>query len=752
MGGMYILVIGLLIIILIQIILIFYFNKNKKSQKRGEYCNIIQRNTNIYCFDSKGTLVNSSPYTAGEQILSTLKIGQNISKIASIPNLVKYFESSVRFKKKLSLKIFEEVNEKNGNRSDLLFSPIIVDGYVEQVIVVSQQIITGLRDQEHVTKRIELEEQRNEALKQVNEIEAQKIELEQAFKKSSKHHIMLQKALRKIESQNAELEKAIDTINQHKIELERANVEIRESSRMKEIFLANTSHEIRTPLNAIIGFTNLLTNTQLDTVQQKYINSIKASGDNLLVVINDILDFSKIEAGKLSLEEVGFDFRNLIKHAVNTLSVKSDEKSINLTYEISPDIPDVIIGDPVRLNQIIINLLGNSIKFTPTGGYVKLKTKLGQPKDNKIKLLFKVEDNGIGIPPDKYDEIFQSFTQAQSNTTRKYGGTGLGLSIVKQLIVLQDGEITVESEVDKGTSFTFYIMLREGKPGDNTHIAHQTPRHNCQRPENLNILLVEDNNINQQLAYDTIKTWSPKINIDVADNGLIAVNKVKDSNYDIILMDIQMPEMDGNQATAEIRKLPPPKNIIPIVAMTAHALKTEKNNCLNAGMNDYISKPFDPEELFAKIIKYGSPGFYEHNAIDSGHQNQENTNNTNTKQVNNNYKYIDLINLRKIYQNNNEKIIKILAMCCDSIPDEIIDIENMFVNNNLQALKAKSHTLKPKFGYLGLTNLQNEAKNIELLANTDNNKPEIQQSINIIKQGWQLALPELLQMVETKNI
>ncbi len=360
-------------------------------------------------------------------------------------------------------------------------------------------------------------------------------ELEKAFKKSSKHHIQLQKALWMNEKQREELKDLVELINKQNVELEKANQEIKESSRLKEVFLANTSHEIRTPLNAIMGFTNLLMSTEPSDIQLGYLKNIKASGDNLLVVINDILDFSKIESGKISFENIGFNLFDMVDNVVSTLNVKAREKNQTLFWKLNPEIPPILMGDPVRLNQIITNLIGNSIKFTSVNGTISLNIDLEEKKEKGVKLTFSVADNGIGIPANKLEGIFESFTQAESDTTRKFGGTGLGLAIVKQLVTLQNGNIWVESELEKGTKFIFMLEFSIGtidqiKPNVQEKIRSAAPL-----PNDLKILLVEDNRINQQLALDTLRLWNKAILVDLAENGLEAIEKVQQNDYHLIL-------------------------------------------------------------------------------------------------------------------------------------------------------------------------------------------------------------------------
>lgn len=747
MNEMLFAIVGFCILIIIYLLFTIYRKKQIIiSNPEFDYNSIIQKKTSVLYFNDKGKLLAISSGNPSDSLLSSLKIGDDITSLTKIKNISKYFESAKKFQKTVTLKLIEEANDELGKRHDIIFSPFNQENDNNGVALISQELISRNKDKQHMNQQKELEEQRNYALRQIDEIEAQKSELEQAFKKSSKHHIMLQKALRKIEMQKEELETALETINVQKVELEKANKEIRESSRMKEIFLANTSHEIRTPLNAIIGFTNLLLNSALEETQKKYIENIKASGNNLLVVINDILDFSKIESGKLALEKIEFDFRNLISHTLNTLSVKSQEKNIELKIELSDEIPEVVIGDPVRLNQILINLIGNAIKFTSQNGYVRLLTTMGQPSNNKIKLLFKVEDNGIGIPRDKLKDIFQSFTQGESDTTRKFGGTGLGLSIVKQLIELQEGEITVDSEINKGTVFTFYIMLQEGKPKTEPQLKAKKKRKEQIQSTSLRILLVEDNLINQQLAYDTIKAWNKNIQIDVAQNGKVAVEKVSQVDYHLILMDIQMPEMDGNEATINIRKMPGQKSKVPIVAMTAHALKNEKENCLKIGMNDYISKPFDPEDLYEKILSYAPQGSGNNNSSNPAKEDGEGKQ-AGEKQ----YRFFHLKNLQKIYQNNDEKIVKIVKMCQQSIPTELVEINQAFTNKEWDILRNKVHSLKPKLGYLGMSQMQENAKQIEIMAQKQEDPEKINALLNAISEHWNKAEPEIIHLVNSKG-
>lgn len=381
------------------------------------------------------------------------------------------------------------------------------------------------------------------------------------------------------------------------------------SSLMKQQFLANMSHEIRTPMNAILGMTRLMLDKNPRDDQKKYMNAIRQSSDNLLVIINDILDFSKIEAGKLELEFIPFSIPKLLEGVQNTMQFKSGEKGLELTYKIDEKVPEAVIGDAVRLNEILINLVGNSIKFTQRGSVRIACRNLGNYSDvhgtiihDIVNIEFSVADTGIGIPEDKLATIFESFSQASSSTTRKYGGTGLGLTISKYLVELHGGKLSVKSKEGSGTIFTFVIPF---ELTDVKEIAvakskeDQVPQASLSL---LKVLLVEDNEFNQMVAVDTLHNNLPGITIETAMNGQEAIEKIRENNFDLVLMDIQMPVMDGYTATQMIRnELAPPKNSIKIMAMTAGALKTEVQKCFEAGMDDYIAKPFDPEVLIGKM-------------------------------------------------------------------------------------------------------------------------------------------------------
>ena len=371
----------------------------------------------------------------------------------------------------------------------------------------------------------------------------------------------------------------------------------------KSQFLSVMSHEIRTPMNAVIGFTHLLIHQDPKPEQMEFLNFLKFSAENLLVLINDILDFSKIEAGKIEFESVDFSVKDLIANIRLALLQKANEKNLKIKLMLDQDLPNAILGDPVRLGQILTNLISNAVKFTPEGK-VTITATLTKADRETSTIDFEVADTGIGIMPDKLDYIFDSFSQASSDTTRKYGGSGLGLTITKRLLQLFGSDIQVESEYGKGSVFHFSLTFKNSSKRIKNHVNNED-FYSLQSLKGTKLLIAEDNQINVILAKEFMKQWD--VECDVAENGEIALMLVQTNNYDMVLMDLQMPEMDGYQTTTAIRNLEGAKyRDLPIIALTASAMLDIQDKAFTVGMNDYVSKPFNPNELHRKIAAYSN--------------------------------------------------------------------------------------------------------------------------------------------------
>lgn len=381
--------------------------------------------------------------------------------------------------------------------------------------------------------------------------------------------------------------------------------EIQKSSRvLKEQFLANMSHEFRTPLNAITGMTRLLREKDPRPDQVRYLDAIRSSSESLLLIINDILDISKIEAGRLQLEPVPFEPAAVMNSIYNSFHLKAEEKKIDFSVETSKDVPAWLSGDATRLTQILFNVTGNAIKFTDKGSVSLRCSMIDRKTDDKgkVNLCFSITDTGIGIDQDSRERIFDTFSQVVDGATRKHGGAGLGLSITRKLTDLFGGEVRVHSEAGKGSQFsielpfTVYEGATQGSP------LGQSPDSVKAALKDLYVLLVEDIEFNRIVAIDTLKSELEGVKVDIAVNGKEAVGQASRNQYDIILMDLQMPELNGYDASRKIRELPAPYSTVPIIAMTASALQDEIHRCYEAGMNDFITKPFETEVLLRKIL------------------------------------------------------------------------------------------------------------------------------------------------------
>jgi signal transduction histidine kinase len=390
-------------------------------------------------------------------------------------------------------------------------------------------------------------------------------------------------------------------------ELEKSNIALviakqqaEKATEEKSNFLSTMSHELRTPLNAVIGMTYLLMQESPTPEQLENLRVLKFSADNLLVLINDLLDFSKIEAGKINFEDLDFSLGNLFNSIRLALKPLADDKNIEIIVKTDEQMPDLVVGDPVRISQILTNLINNAVKFT-SQGYVKAETTIKETGEDTLMIAFAVSDTGIGIPADKIDHVFEAFAQASADTTRKYGGTGLGLAITKKLIELQGSKIKLESELGKGSTFSFDLPFKKSKNAGKG-LADKNNIEDFKSLKGVKLLLAEDNKVNQMIAQKFLKKWD--VEVDTADNGLIALDKLKECKYDLILMDIQMPEMDGYEATEAIRKLETDYSKVPVLALTASTMADVQDKIFSVGMNDFVTKPFNPSDLYMKIVKY----------------------------------------------------------------------------------------------------------------------------------------------------
>ena len=482
---------------------------------------------------------------------------------------------------------------------------------------------------------------------------------------------------------------------------EEAKSKAEDAVKAKQQFLSNMSHEIRTPMNAIIGFTKVLLKTDLTAKQREYMIAIKLSGDSLIVLINDILDLAKVDAGKMIFEEIPFKMEASISAMLHLFETKIREKNLELVKEYDNNIPRVLLGDPVRLHQIVLNLVSNAVKFT-SKGKITVSVRLLEENTDNVTIEFAVTDTGIGIADNKIKKIFENFQQASSDTSRLYGGTGLGLAIVKQLVEPQGGSISVKSRINEGSTFSFILNFK--KTTAEAQMDMEMVELDAEL-KNIKVLVVEDIALNQLLMKTLLDDFG--FERDIAANGKIAIEKLQTKSYDVILMDLQMPEMNGFEATEYIRNEMHSK--IPIIALTADVTTVDLAKCKAVGMNDYIAKPVDERLLYSKIISIVKKPQIIKN---SGFKEEEHSKD---KQV----KCIDLEYLIHRTKADPKLMIEMISLYLEQTPPLVKAMKQSLMDKDWDLLHSVVHKMIPSFSIMGIsTDFENMAKKIQGYANT----------------------------------
>jgi PAS domain S-box-containing protein len=492
----------------------------------------------------------------------------------------------------------------------------------------------------------------------------------------------------------------------------------------KQQFLSNMSHEIRTPMNAIIGFTKVILKTDLSAKQREYLTAIKMSGDALIVLINDILDLAKVDAGKMTFEQTPFKMALSISAMLHLFEPKIQEKNLELAKEYDERIPEVLLGDPVRLHQIILNLVSNAVKFT-AHGKITVSVRLLSENEEKATIEFAVSDTGIGIKEENINKIFESFRQASSGTSRLYGGTGLGLAIVKQLVEPQGGSINVKSKVGEGSTFSFTLDFNKTDASAETaeEIMDLNPE-----IKNIKVLVVEDMALNQLLMKTLLDDFG--FERDIAGNGKIAIEKLQNKLYDVVLMDLQMPEMNGFEATEYIRNVM--KSKIPIIALTADVTTVDLAKCRAVGMNDYIAKPVDERLLYSKIVGLVKKPIKQLTESKDGDNRRKDD------------RCIDLDYLMHRTKSDPALMMEMISLYLEQTPPLVHTMKQSFQDKDWNLLHAAVHKMIPSFSIMGISpSFENMAKQVKDFATTQQQSDQIQDLVLKLEKVCNQACKEL---------
>ena len=516
-------------------------------------------------------------------------------------------------------------------------------------------------------------------------------------------------------------------------ELIKAKEEAESMAQIKSQFLANMSHEIRTPLNGIVGIVRLLASTDLDEKQQKYLKAIVTSSNQLMGIINNVLDLSKIEAGKMILDETEFDFIELIESVDSLFETTASQKKIEFKSNIDQNIPRLLLGDTIKLNQILYNLIGNSIKFTEEGG-VYVDAKLISESDKDVCIIIRIRDTGIGIEQDKIEQIFSAFAQAESNTTRRFGGSGLGLTIVQRLVELHNGVIYVKSELGSGAEFNVQISLNKVCDKSDCNEVIQDDCFTDVRIEGMHVLLVEDNKINQLVTSDLLRAQG--VQVDIVSNGKEALEILLNADYDLVLMDMQMPIMDGYEAMRIIREeFDTPLSTIPIIALTAHAFEGELKHCMDEGADAYLSKPFEPKELFLKMEGLIS--------ILKKKEAQP------AKKINDEISMTELLS----FVNGDEQLLNsTLDLIQSTLIEDMKTIKSQVDIGDYDGVRRIAHRIKPNYALLGLSSLKALCQEIEQKHNNSELEHPVYELIKRTEIVFIAIEKELKNQLYTKEI